>query len=213
LNLDGKTVTIDAIGTQKDIVDQICSKNGNYVLALKRNQHALYDDVSLYMKDVANGAIIDSSMQYYKDISADHGRIETRECWVVNNIDWLDNKERWTNLRSLVLIKSTVSKKKSLTENVRFFISSHATSAKHMLHYARGHWSIENQLHWPLDVIFLEDTSTVRDVYGIQNIATLKSTALSLLLQNEMKISTRNKRARAASALIYLLEVLLNKVF
>lgn len=77
----------------------------------------------------------------------------------------------------------------------------------------RGHWSIENQLHWPLDVIFCEDISTIRDVYGIQNIATLKSTALSLLLQNDMKISTRGKRARVASILTYLLEVLLNKVF
>ena len=85
-----------------------------------------------------------------------------------------------------------------LTEHVRFFISSHATSAKQVLHYVRGHWNIENQLHWPLDVIFCEDISTIRDVYGIQNIATLKSTALSLLLQNDMKISTRGKRARAA---------------
>ena len=119
LDLDGKTVTIDAIGTQKDIVDQICSKNGDYVLALKRNQHALYDDVSLYMTDVANGEIIDPSMQYYKDINGNHGRIETRECWVVSNIGWLNNKERWANLRSIILIKSTVHKKKSLTEHVR----------------------------------------------------------------------------------------------
>ena len=152
-------------------------------------------------------------MQYYKDINGNHGRIETRECWVVSNIGWLNNKERWANLRSIILIKSTVHKKKSLTEHVRFFISSHATSAKQMLLYTRGHWSIENQLHWPLDVVFCEDTSTTRDIYGIQNLATLKSTALSLLLQNDMKISTRGKRARAASTLIYLLEVLLNKTF
>ena len=213
LDLGGKTVSIDAIGAQKNIVDIICGKNGDYVLALKKNQHQLYDDISLYLTDVVNREILDPSSQYYKDINCDHGRIETRECWLVNNIGWLDNKEKWKNLRSIACIKSTVQRKKMLTENMRFFISSHVTSAKNMLHFARGHWSIENQLHWPLDVIFCEDKSITRDIYGIQNLATLKSTALSLLLQNEMKISTRNKRARAASSFVYLAEVLLNKVF
>lgn len=213
LNLDGKTVTIDAIGTQREIVDMICDKNGDYVLALKKNQHQLYDDVALYLNDVVEGQIIDPSMSYYKDIDSNHGRCEIRECWVVSDIDWLDNKRKWRNLNSLVLVKSTVRKKGSLTETKRFFISSKKTSAQNLLHNTRGHWSIENQLHWRLDTIFDEDISTTRDIYAIQNLATLKGVVLSLLLQNEMSLSVKNKRARAAANPLYLAEVLLNQCF
>jgi len=213
LDLQGKTVTIDAIGTQTKIVDMICENGADYMLALKKNQHQLYDDVSLYLNDIANGDLVEPSVRYYKDINKGHGRNETRECWVVSNIDWLYNRRRWRNLKSLVLVKSTVIKKGISTENSRFYISSHSKSARGMLHYARGHWSIENQLHWQLDTVFCEDVSTTRDVYGIQNIAAVKGIALSLLLQNETPISVKNKRARAMANQPYLMEVLLNQHF
>lgn len=213
LDMEGKTVTIDAIGTQTAIVDQVCEKGGDYVLVLKKNQHQLYEDVSLYLTDIATGQIIDSSMKYHKDVDANHGRIETRECWVVTNLDWLDSKERWTNLKSIIMVKATVQKRGHLSEHVRFFISSLDISAKRLLKRIRNHWSIENQLHWPLDVIFCEDKSTTRDIFGIQNLGALKGVALSLLLQNEMKISIAGKRARSASNLSYMLEVLLKRIF
>lgn len=213
IDLDGKVVTIDAIGTQKNIADQICAKNGDYVFALKKNQPQLYEDVSLYLKDVVEGQIIDLSMDYYKAIDSNHGRIEVRECWIVSNISWLHNRHRWRKLRSIVLIKTSIRRKGSLIETSRFYISSKITSAKNMLGYVRGHWSIENQLHWQLDVNFCEDVSMVKDIYGIQNLTTIKDVALSLLLQNEMKLSIKNKRARAAANFTYLLEVLLNQSF
>lgn len=213
LDLDGKMVSIDAIGTQKDIASQICEKNGDYVLALKKNQPQLYEDVSLYLNDVASGQIIDPSMDHYKNTDSNHGRLEIRECWIVSNINWLHNRHHWRNLKSIIMIKSTVRRKGRLTETIRFYISSRVTPARKMLHYTRGHWSIENQLHWPLDVIFCEDVSTTRDIYGIQNRATTKGVVLSLLLQNEMSISLKNKRARAAANFMYLLEVLLNQLF
>lgn len=213
LNLDGKMVSIDAIGTQKGIVSQICEKNGDYVLALKKNQPQLYEDVSLYLNDLVSGQIADPSMDYYKNIDSNHGRLEIRECWIVSNINWLHNLHNWRNLKSIVMVKSTVRKKGYLAETTKFYISSRVTSARKMLHYIRGHWSIENQLHWPLDVVFCEDISTTRDIYGIQNLAAIKGIALSLLLQNEMSISLKNKRARAGANFMFLLEVLLNQCF
>lgn len=114
---------------------------------------------------------------------------------------------------SLLLVKSTVKKGDKITEHIRYFISSCLASAQTMLSYTRGHWGIENKLHWRLDVIFCEDASTTRDIYAVQNLAALRGIALSLLLQNEMLISIKNKRARAAANSLYLMEVLLNQCF
>lgn len=210
LSLEGKVVTIDAIGTQKKIAKLICQRGGDYVLALKRNHRQLYENVKSYLEGIAGRETSDGSAQYYKHVDKSHGRHEVRECWIADSIGWLLDRENWHKLMSIALVRSTVKRGEKTTYHQRFFISSLTTTAQEMLSYVRGHWNIENQLHWQLDVAFREDASTLKDVYAVQNLASLRATAVSLLLQKESNLSVKNKRARASANRTFLMEVLLN---
>jgi predicted transposase YbfD/YdcC len=209
LDLEGKIVSIDAIGAQKKIVKYLQQKGANYVIALKLNQRSLYHDTKLYFDEITKDMVYKQIDNYYEIIEKDHGRIERRSCWVTKDISWLDQKVKWAGLKSLCLVESSVTVGLKTTISRRYYISSLDENAQTMLRLIRNHWHIENKLHWKLDVIFEEDRSTIRKGNAAQNMALLRSLCITLLKRGSEKLSTSIKRAKAACNLPFLLNVLL----
>ncbi len=140
----------------------------------------------------------------------DHGRIEERRCWVTEEIGWLEHKEDWKNLKSVIMveaIREVMGGKKTVER--RYFISSLEANAQEALKCVRGHWAIENQLHWCLDIGFREDDCRVREAKSAENLATLRHIGLNLLKQEEScKLGIKSKRKKAGWNESYLLKVL-----
>jgi len=209
LELKESTVTIDAMGCQKEIAKTITDKQGDYVLALKGNQSSLLEDVQLFMDDIiANGSQDD--YDYYDCTEKGHGRIETRKCWSVENIDWLKHRHDWAGLNSISAVecKRIIGQKES-TER-RYFISSHrGRCSRDIAGFVRNHWHIENNLHWTLDVCFNEDSCRTRTQHAAENLARVRRIAL-MMLKNEKtcKLGVKSKRAKASYDRDYLLTVL-----
>lgn len=179
LLLEGKIITIDAIGTQKKIVKQIRKFNGHYLLSLKGNQHVFFKDVKLFLDSLINGDFGDFS--YHETLDKDHGRIEKRRCWSTENISWLTQRFEWEDLKSISVVETTIEKMGKVSTNKRYIISDLNADAERIMRILRGHWSIENGLHWHLDVTFNEDKSTIKRFFGPQNISFMRSVAVSLL--------------------------------
>lgn len=178
LDLKGSTVTIDAMGCQYKIADQIVHQEGDYIFALKGNQSTLNDDVRLYLNDVKNEATFSYDETYDKG----HGRIERRECWVSYDVEWLKEQHpHWSTIQSLIRIKSTRELKGKSSSEIRWYISSLKKSAADTLPRVRSHWAIENNLHWVLDMSFGEDQSRIRKHNAPQNMAIVRHMALNLL--------------------------------
>jgi predicted transposase YbfD/YdcC len=201
LEIENNIVTIDAMGCQKSIAKQIINQNGDYILALKGNQESLNDDVRLFLdseieKHKANNSSLINS--YYENIDTGHGRVETRKCYVSSNIEWLANKDKWSKLTSLIAIESERVSKKKTTKETRFFITSLCCDAKKIAAAVRSHWSIENNLHWSLDVILNEDNSTIRKDNAPENMAYIRHLSLNMLqnAKSKMKKDTSIKGLR-----------------
>jgi len=204
-DLKDVTVTIDAMGCQKDVAEQIVQAGGNYVLALKGNQGDLLDDVQLYLDTEAK----DRPRGDFKTVEKDHGRIETRKIWVTDNIDWLEQKENWSGLKSLVLVDATREIQGKKTKERRYYISSLPANAKHLGATIRAHWGIENSLHYVLDMAFNEDQSRARTGDSAENLAIIRRFALNLLKQHKScKLGVKNKRLRAGYDDNYRAEIL-----
>ena len=186
--LKDKIVTIDAIGAQKEIVERIAEKGGDYVIALKGNQFSLYGEASLFMNDIINYEIVIPHTRE-KIVEKNHGRFEERECFATSALSWLEQKPLWKNLNSIFAVKTTITWLKSgkVSTGVRYFISSMQANAEKLLQIARSHWSIENKLHWPVDRYLDEDRSTIRDSYGAQNFSFLRTFVVAIL-QREQRI-------------------------
>lgn len=209
LDLKGKIVTIDAIGTQKTIVRQIVDQGGEYVLPVKGNQHNFYNDLKLYLDDMIEGSF-GNIFTYQETLDKGHGRLEKRRSWSTDNIEWLTQRKEWAKITSITVIESECYKKNEISIARRYFISSLPAEAHNILRIVRNHWNIENQLHWGLDVVFEEDRSTVRQGFGPQNIAIIKSVAFSLLKREPSNFGVKIKRSRANCNMPYLTKVLLN---
>lgn len=185
LDIKGHTITIDAMGTQKDIADKIIDKQGDYLLALKGNHVELYEGVKNLL------TYIDKQVDVHKESNDDkgHGRIEHREVQAVNLAeakDWMDqqNLDGWKGLSSLVKITSQRSSKGHTSEQTRYFLSSieiARLSNRRFLDMIRAHWAIENKLHWTLDVCFQEDHSQVYQGNADANFSIVRKLALNLL--------------------------------
>lgn len=212
LDISGCIVTIDAIGTQVNIAKTIVKGQGDYVLSVKENQGHLFEDVSvLFAVDQAHDFKY-ASLDYHKTINKNHGRIEVRECWSTSNPEYLNlirGVQNWVGLRSIAMVVSTRIIDEKETKAVRFYISSLESNAKRILHIVRKHWSIENELHWVLDVALNEDHSRVRKEQAPENLAVLRHIALNLLKQEKTaKGGVRAKQLQAAWDQDYLLKVL-----
>ncbi len=198
LELEGCVVTIDAMGTQKKIAEKIVDKNADYMLALKGNQGTLKDDVELYFEEIDEKNYDTEIVDYDKHIEKDHGRIEIRECWSTEEIQWLSQKGDWKSLQSISLVRSTRIIDDKETKEDRLYISSlNAIAQKHNF-IIRKHWGIENSLHWVLDMAFDEDHCRKRKNHSAENFAIVRHVALNKLKkETASKLSIRRKRLTA----------------
>ncbi len=212
LALGGCVVTIDALGTQTEIARQIVDQGADYVLALKENQGHLYTDVVATFQEAEQRQFEHVPHTYAKTRHKGHGRVEVRECWVIERPDYLDalrTAEDWVGLRSVILVRSERRIADHVSVERRYFISSRADPAERQLTTIRSHWGIENELHWCLDVVFREDESRLRTGDGAQNFSSLRRLALTLLKQERTaKMGLKGKRLKAGWDGGYLLRVL-----
>ena len=209
LQLKGATVTIDAMGCQRDIAQKIRDRSGHYVLALKGNQSALQEDVKTFMDDrIERRTTRDGD--YYETVEKSHGRIETRKCWTCWQIDWLTERHHWPGLACMVAVECTRTVHGKTSTERRYFISSHTgRQAQKLALLIRNHWRVENQLHWTLDVSFNEDQCRVRIANAAENLARIRRISLILLKQETTcKLGVKSKRAKAAYDRNYLLTLL-----
>lgn len=213
LYLQGAIVTIDAIGCQKEIVSTIVEKEANYLITVKKNQPSLYNEIEATFKQALKTDWAGGTHSQYQLKQEAHGRKETRFYRSLTNLVFpLDSQEKWSQIRSLVMAEYLrVEKNGKTTIERRYYISSLSLSAQKFSQIIRGHWSIENQLHWILDVAFHEDDSRIRKDNAPENLAVIRHIALNLLKQDKRgKGSIRSKRNRAGWDNEYLLSLLIN---
>jgi predicted transposase YbfD/YdcC len=199
LDLEGCIVTIDALGCQTEIAAAVREQEADYVLALKANHGTLYGQVAAYFGDCleCNGAA--GPYRHLRTVDTGHGRRETRDYYVVDVPPGWGLSPRWRDLRSLGLVCSArqVGTAEPALE-ARFYLSSLPAKVKQFARAVRGHWEIENRLHWSLDVILAEDQSRVRTDHGPMNLGMFRRLALSILQQDtSRKDSLRGKRLSA----------------
>ncbi|TAE24611.1 MAG: ISAs1 family transposase [Cytophagales bacterium] len=194
LNLEGAVVSIDAIGCQKEITRLIVEdKKAQFVIGLKANQDGLYEQIVNHFERVKPNLVGAVS----RDLA--HGRGEKRTVWVSQSLALLDATHDWIGINSVVCVESLRWLNGKEEYSKRFYISSLLDqSASAMGHYIRRHWSIENELHWHLDVTFGEDACRVRKDYAPRNLTTVRKVALSLLRREPSKLSLKRKRKKAA---------------
>jgi predicted transposase YbfD/YdcC len=211
LVIKGCLVTIDAMGCQVKIAEKIVDKEADYLLAVKENQKFLLDDIQEAFGSTA-------AKDTYKQSNVGHGRLETRITSVIDDTDWICQKEEWKNLRSLIKVEGTRYNKKTQKQESaeRYYISSKKASARYFQQAVRTHWQVENNLHWTLDVIFCEDDSKKRAAASAQNFSLISKVALNMIEQHKdtrkrgaKKISAKRKRKMAGWNNDYLLEILL----
>lgn len=209
LDVEEATVTIDAMGCQKEIAEQIVDQGGDYVLALKANQGTLYEDARMYMEDgIAHGFA--GEQDFWETVEKGHGRLETRRVWTTSDVGWLQERHDWPGLGSLTAIERERQVNGQCERKRHYFISSHpGHCAQRLGTLIRQHWSVEVQLHWSLDVSFHEDASRVRVANAAENFSRLRRIALMLLKQEKTaKGGIAAKRLRAGWDRDYLLKVL-----
>jgi predicted transposase YbfD/YdcC len=195
LDLEGDTVTIDAMGCQKEIAKTIVGREAEYVLAVKDNQPTLHQALSDAFIRLADDDYTEPSLRRYKTIDRAHGRIETREYFIADVPADLPGAGDWAELQSIGMVLRTREEGGEVSEEVGFYIGSIAAKVKHFARVVRGHWGIETTLHWSLDVTFSEDQSRVRKDRGPENMGLLRRLAVSLLQQDtSCKASLRGKR-------------------
>ena len=210
LEIAGCIVTIDAMGCQKEIVKEIADKKAEYVISLKGNQGRLHTDVKEYLDWAERIKFKEINYNYYETVEKGHGRIEERRCWVTEEIGWLEQKSEWAKLKSVIMVESIreiIGGAKTVER--RYFISSLEANAKEALRAVRGHWAIENQLHWCLDIGFREDDCQIKEPTAVENLATIRHIGLNLLKQEtSCRRGIKTKRKKSGWSEEYLLKVL-----
>lgn len=209
LNLNGKIVTGDAIITQTKNCSYIVNHGGDYQLALKKNQRQIFEDVKLYFDHLESNELLNGTYERSETLDKGHGRIEHRVCLSTGKLDWLYRKKRWKKLRSIVMIKTTTTKKSKTRTSIRYFISSLSPDSKRSMMLARSHWAIENQCHRTLDVNFDSDRSTFKDKFASLNMSIFKDFATSILKNYDTEQPIEQKRLNSAYQIDSMIETLL----
>ncbi|QOV89417.1 ISAs1 family transposase [Humisphaera borealis] len=212
LDIQDATVTIDAAGCQTQIARQIVDAGGNYVLSVKENQPTLHAKVRKLLDEAILGGMKDVSHGVHEEFDADHGRLDTRKVWVMDEVHWLgDLCQQWPGLAGVIAVerKREVLAGKSSVERHYFISSVAGTDARAMAAAIRGHWAIENKLHWQLDVSSREDERRIRKGYGAENYSRLCRLTLNLLKRDRsIKNGIHGKRLKAGWDEHYLLRLL-----
>ena len=198
LDLRGCSVTIDAMGCQKEIAAAIRAQEADYILTIKDNQPTLHEAVHEAFIAHADADFSDPTLRRLKTVERGHGREETREYFIAAPPPELTGTGEWKDLRSIGLVMRTRVVDGEISEEVIYYLSSLPPKVKTFARAVRGHWGIENRLHWSLDVTFAEDQSRVRKDHGPANLGMLRRLALSILQQDtSSKDSLRGKRLSA----------------
>ena len=211
LCIEGAIVTLDAMGCQKAIAEQIVAQKGDYILRVKANQGQLHTAMETTFKQAEN--VQYQAMTYYQvkdESNNDHGRIESRRCIVLPFMYLFGMKLKWKGLKSLILVISARETPEGRSEEYRYYISSlDPKQPEKMLRSIREHWQVENNLHWVLDVAYREDQSRIRNENSALNISWLRKTALGLLKRAEhLKGSIRRKQLAIWAKPDYLLDMI-----
>ena len=209
LSISGAIVTIDAMGCQKEIARTIRGREADYILALKANHERLFEQVVAFWDRACARLMKGPDIGYDRQWSEGHGRTEARRCWATSDLDWLEGREEWKDLRSVVFIESERFIGESLSVETRYYLSSLPNDAKLLNAAVRSHWGVENSLHWVLDVTFQEDRSRIKKENAPENFGLLRRLALCLLKkESSSKRSIKGKRLRASWDEGYLQRVL-----
>jgi len=205
LDIKGALVSIDAMGCHSKIANLIRANQADYLLALKKNQKGLYEEVHDWM--------VHKKANFEKEVQVDYvgGRIEQRTTYICEDLTYIDELADWKDAQRLIMVECQRSFKngeQKTSHQTRFYVSSKAENAGYFGTATRNHWSIENQLHWYLDVVFHEDLQRVHKNNAPENMATLRKMALQLLLKHKNKDSLKKLRKRAAWNDQFLIQVL-----
>ena len=209
LEIKGCIITIDALGCQKEIAAQIIDQGGDYVLSLKGNQGLIQKDVEDYFYWAERRGFKGIEHSQCESVDAEHGRVEVRRYYCTEDIEWMEEKGKWKGLRSIGMVESEREVDGEVTVERRYYLNSIKGEAEKFGEAVRGHWGIENSVHWVLDVTFREDESRIRKENGPENMAVLRQIALNLLKKEaSCRRGVRGKRLKAGWDNRYLLAVL-----
>jgi len=215
LDIKGAVVTVDAMGTQTEIAAQIVKAGGDYVMAVKKNHPTLCNSIQLALDEMILEKFAGVEHVYHETTESGHGRIDTRKVWATSQIDWLQRRDEWKGLSSVIVVESIrrpIASGEVQTSRRYYMSSLPSDSGERLASLIRNHWSTENTQHWVLDMAFNEDQSRVRTNHGDQNLAALRRIALGLLRRDKsIKLGAKNKRLKAGRNREYLLQVLLSK--
>ena len=200
LSLEGAIITLDAMGTQRAIAEQIIKGGGDYILALKGNHGTLCKGVDQFFEQAVSTDWQGIENSYYEQTESNHHRIELRQVWVVplSAVPELANAHLWKGLNAIVMVRRKRTLWNKVEEEVSYYITSLSVDATEMAGHIRAHWSIENNCHWVLDVTFKEDRSRIRMGHGPENTGLLRRLCLGVLKRDSSKGSLVQKRYRAA---------------
>jgi predicted transposase YbfD/YdcC len=213
LNLQGCTVSIDAMGCQTKIADKIISGGGDYVLSLKGNQGNLHEQVEEFFEIAQESEFDGVEYDHHQEIEKDHGRIEERNYWLTPLPDYFEDISRWAGLKGIGLVRRQREINGETSEELAYYILSFDNDVKRFAQSARGHWGIENSLHWSLDVSFNEDQSRIRQGNAAENLAVIRHIALNLIKKEKTtKTGIANKRKKAGWDNRYLEKILAHAV-
>ena len=214
LELDNAVVTIDAMGCQKKIAAEIVNNNADYILQLKGNQEAFHKEVIELFENCLTDDCRGIKYHTAKTINKGHGRIEVRKIVATNEIEWFAEREKWKNLNSLIRVESQRTVDGKSSKEFRYYISSMAADEPaELLDYIRGHWGVENSLHWSLDISFREDECRIRQGHAAENFSRLNRIALNLLKsETTCKAGIKSKRLLCGWSHDYLLKVLTQEI-
>lgn len=210
LDLKGAIVTIDAMGCQKEIAEQIVDQGGHYILAVKANQATLHDDAAHFFESslVARGKP-SAPWTSWSVEEETHGRTEVRRYHVSKNVDDLRTASDWKRLKAVGVVEYERSEGGRVSVERRYYILSRKLSPKELAQHVRSHWGIENKLHWVLDMAFREDDSRARVGNAQENLVMLRHLTLNLLRDDKTKkVGIKNKRLGAGWDHVYLLQLL-----
>jgi predicted transposase YbfD/YdcC len=205
-DLHGALVTIDAMGCQKEIAAQIVAQGGDYLLQVKENQPTLHEEIRRLDEAAMETAYAGVPTACTTEVH--HGREELRACWVLTDLAALQERAKWPELKSVLVVvrERSVGERNSCEKH--YYISSRRMSARRFLAAARDHWQVENGLHWHLDINFGEDANRVQRRHGAENLAALRRMALSLLKRHPAEKSIACKQVAAAADTAFLEEIL-----